>query len=304
MSRPPRETRSRQSIVESDLRSEYSSTSHHSSYDMSRQVLSVIDLTQEMAKIKEQLARSAAIRADARQREKEAEEETACSYLRLNNLDIALRNVQPDTERKLKWAHSHSECESEPAAEKQQREWRDKRHMPPPPNPLETTGQIDDAAHRQHHSRAEEPTGETRSLLQTIQEQIVSNIEADTASTGLELEAEHWQRKEAVAARRYTRALELRAVLAEEAMGKHQDGSYPDEERLCAVDEPRAARRAVESRHRVHNTGLTGDTRHVILPNEGPQRPVSQPHRLAQKRLGYTITQRVRLDNCVRDPWP
>jgi hypothetical protein len=29
------------------------------------------------------------------------------------------------------------------------------------------------------------------------------------ASTGLELDAEHWQRKEAAAARRYTRALEL-----------------------------------------------------------------------------------------------
>jgi hypothetical protein len=57
---------------------------------MSRQVLSVIDLTQEMAEIKEQLARSAAIRADARQREKEAEEETARSHLRLNNLEIAL----------------------------------------------------------------------------------------------------------------------------------------------------------------------------------------------------------------------
>jgi hypothetical protein len=65
---------------------------------MSRQVLSAIDLTQEMAEIKEQLARSAAIRADARQPEKESEEETARSHLRLNNLEIALRNVQRDTE--------------------------------------------------------------------------------------------------------------------------------------------------------------------------------------------------------------
>jgi hypothetical protein len=65
MARPPRETRSRQSVVESDIRSEYSSTSHHSSYDMSRQVLSASDLMQEMAEIKEQLARSAAMRADA-----------------------------------------------------------------------------------------------------------------------------------------------------------------------------------------------------------------------------------------------
>jgi hypothetical protein len=65
---------------------------------MSRQVLSAIDLTQEMAEIKEQLSRSAAIRADARQREKEAEEEMARSHLRLNNLEIALRNMQRDTE--------------------------------------------------------------------------------------------------------------------------------------------------------------------------------------------------------------
>jgi hypothetical protein len=66
---------------------------------MSRQVMSAIDLMQEMAEIKEQLAGSAAIRADARQREKEAEqEEMAHSHLRLNNLEITLRNVQRDTE--------------------------------------------------------------------------------------------------------------------------------------------------------------------------------------------------------------
>jgi cell division protein ZapA (FtsZ GTPase activity inhibitor) len=59
-----------------------------------RHVMSTINLTHEMAEIKEQLARSAAIRADTWQREKEAEEETARSHLRLNNLEIALRNVQ------------------------------------------------------------------------------------------------------------------------------------------------------------------------------------------------------------------
>jgi hypothetical protein len=99
-----------------------------------------------MAGIKDQLARSAAIRADARQREKEAEEETARSHLRLNNLEIALRNVQHDTERKLKRARSPCERESEPAAKKQQQERRNKRRMPPPPNPLETTGQVDGTA--------------------------------------------------------------------------------------------------------------------------------------------------------------
>jgi cell division protein ZapA (FtsZ GTPase activity inhibitor) len=90
--------RSRQSVADSDQHSEYSSTSHHSSYAMGRQVMSTINLTHEMAEIKEQRARSATIRADARQREKEAEEETARSHLRLNNLEIALRNVQRDTE--------------------------------------------------------------------------------------------------------------------------------------------------------------------------------------------------------------
>jgi hypothetical protein len=169
---PPRETRSRQSISDSNQRSEYSSTSHHSSYNLTRHVMSTMHLTQEMAEIKDQLAKSAAIRADARKREKEAEEETACSHLRLNNLE----------------------------------------------------------------------------------------------------KAKHWQRKEAAAARRYTRALELRAQLAEEAVGQHQDGSHPDEERLRAVDEAWPARQAVESRHHVQNAGLTGDTRHVILPSEGPQR--------------------------------
>jgi hypothetical protein len=75
-----------------------------------------------------------------------------------------------------------------------------------------------------------------------IREQVVSEVEADTASTGLELEAKHWQQKEAAAARRYTWALKLRAQLAEEAMGQHQDGSHPDEQCLRAVDKARAAR--------------------------------------------------------------
>jgi hypothetical protein len=203
--------------------------------------MSAIDLTHEMAEIKELFTRSAAIRPDAWQREKEAEEETACSQLRLNNLEIMLRNVQRNTERWLKRARLHSECEAESAAERQQKERRDKRRMLPPPNLLETTGQIDDASRRQHRSRAEELTGENRSLLQTIREQLVLDVDADTASMGLELEAEHWQRKEAAAARHYTRALELRAQLAEEAVGQHQDGSHPDELHLRAVDEARAA---------------------------------------------------------------
>jgi hypothetical protein len=67
---------------------------------MSRQVMSAIDLTREMAEIKEQLTRSATIRADAREREKEGAEETAHSHLRLNNLEIILRNVQHNTAQK------------------------------------------------------------------------------------------------------------------------------------------------------------------------------------------------------------
>jgi hypothetical protein len=55
-------------------------------------------------------------------------------------------------------------------------------------------------------------------------------------------------------------------------VGQHQDGSHPDEECLRAMDEAWTACWAVESRHRVHNVGLMGDTRHIILPKEGPQR--------------------------------
>jgi hypothetical protein len=141
---PPWEMRSRQSIAESDQHSEYSSMSHHSSYDTSRQM----DLTPEMAEIKEQLAWSANIRVDAQWREKEAKEETARSQLRLNNLEITLRNVQHDTERRLKTTCSHSKREAEPAVEKQQQE----RRMPLPPNLLGTTGKIDNTSCRQHHS--------------------------------------------------------------------------------------------------------------------------------------------------------
>jgi hypothetical protein len=164
----------------------------------------MVDLTHEMAKIKEQLHRSANIRADARRREREAEEEMARSQLRLNNLEITLQNVQRDTERRLKRAHSHSEFETEPAVEKQQRERHDKQCMPPPPNLLGTTGKIDDVLRCQHRSEAEGPTEETRSLLQMIQEQVVSDVDVEMASTGLELEAEHWQWGEAAATRCYT----------------------------------------------------------------------------------------------------
>jgi hypothetical protein len=101
---------------------------------------------------------------------------------------------------------------------------------------------------------------------------VVLDVDADTASTGLELETEHWQQMEAAAVHRYTQALELRAQVTEDAIGKFQDGTHPDEQRLCAIDKARAARQAVDSRHRVHNTGLTGDTCHVVLPSEGPQR--------------------------------
>jgi hypothetical protein len=81
----------------------------------------------------------------------------------------------------------------------------------------------------------------------------VSDVDAETASTGLELEAEHWQRKEAAAAHRYTRALKLQAQLAEEAIGQFQDGSHPDEQHLGNVNEVSSTHQAVDSRHRVHN---------------------------------------------------
>jgi hypothetical protein len=117
--------------------------------------------------------------------------------------------VQRYTERRLKRTHSHSEHEAEPAAEKQQKERHDKRPMPLTPNPLGTTEKIDNTPHCQNRSKAEAPAEETRSLLQTIQEQVISDADADTASTGLELEVKHWQQKESTAMCRYTRALKL-----------------------------------------------------------------------------------------------
>jgi hypothetical protein len=119
MAHPLQETRGRQSVAESDQHSEYLSMSHDSSYDTSRQVMSTVDLMHEMAEIKEQLARSANLRADGRRQEKEAKEETPRSQLRVNNLEIVLWNMQGDTERRLKRTRSHSEREAEPAVEKQ-----------------------------------------------------------------------------------------------------------------------------------------------------------------------------------------
>jgi hypothetical protein len=77
--------------------------------------MSTVYLTHEVTEIKEQLALSATIRADAQQQEQEAEEETAHSQLWLNNLEIMLRNMHRDTERRLMRTRSHSEREAEPA---------------------------------------------------------------------------------------------------------------------------------------------------------------------------------------------
>jgi hypothetical protein len=81
--------------------------------------------------------------------------------------------------------------------------------MPPRPHLVGTTGKVDDASRSQHRSKAKGPTEETRSLLQMIREQGILDVDVETASTGLELKAEHWKLKEAAAAGHYTRALEL-----------------------------------------------------------------------------------------------
>jgi hypothetical protein len=81
--------------------------------------------------------------------------------------------------------------------------------MLPPPHLVGTTGKDDDTSNRQHCSEVEGPTEETRSLVKMIREQVVSDVDVEMASTGLELETEHWQRKEAAAVCCYIRALEL-----------------------------------------------------------------------------------------------
>jgi hypothetical protein len=94
--------------------------------------MSAVDLTHEMAEIKEQFAWSANIRADARQQEREAEEETAHFHLWLNNLEITLQSIQHDAEWRLKRMHLHSECKAGPTVDTQHQEWHDKERMPPP----------------------------------------------------------------------------------------------------------------------------------------------------------------------------
>jgi hypothetical protein len=137
--------------------------------------------------------------------------------------------------------------------------------MAPPPNPLGTTGTIDNTLCGQHCSEAEVPAEETRSLLQMIQEQVVLDVDAETADRAR-------GRTLATEGSRYTRALELQAQLAEEAVGQFQDGSHPDEQHLHAIYKAWAACWAVDSRHPVHNVGLTGDTCHINPSNGGPQR--------------------------------
>jgi hypothetical protein len=134
-----------------------------------------------------------------------------------------------------------------PTGEIQHWEWHDKRHMPPPPNLQGATETVDDTSHRQHRTKPETSAEDTRGLLQTIQEQVVLAVDVDTALTGMELEGEHWQQKEAAAAHRYTRALGLPAQIAEEVVGQFHDGNHPDKQCLLAVDEAHMTRQDVDS---------------------------------------------------------
>jgi hypothetical protein len=89
--------------------------------------------------------------------------------------------MQCETEWRLKRTCSHSERETEPAVERQQRAQCGKQHMVPPPNPLGKTEMIDDASCRQHCSEVEVPAEETRCLLQAIREQVVSDVDVEKA---------------------------------------------------------------------------------------------------------------------------
>ena len=50
-----------------------------------------------------------------------------------------------------------------------------------------------------------------KTLQQIIRDQIVSEVDSIETTSSLDDEVEHWERKEATAARRHTRALEIRA---------------------------------------------------------------------------------------------
>jgi hypothetical protein len=89
---------------------------------------------------------------------------------------------------------------------------------------------VDNALCCQHPTEPEIPAEENRSLLQTIWEQVVSDMDTKTALTGMELKAEHWQWKGATAAHRYTRAVGLLGQLMEETVGEFQDGNHPDKQ--------------------------------------------------------------------------
>jgi hypothetical protein len=89
MAHPLQEKGGRQSITEADQHSEYLSLSHHSSCYMGRHMMSAVDLTHEMAEIKEHFTQSGDTRADAQRRERESKEETDGFHLWLNNLEIA-----------------------------------------------------------------------------------------------------------------------------------------------------------------------------------------------------------------------
>jgi hypothetical protein len=116
------------------------------------------------------------------------------------------------------------------------------------------------------------PVGQYRTLLQTICEQVVPDVDVETASVCLELEAEHWQQQSAAAAHRYAHLLELQEQIAEEAIGQSQNGQHPDKQHLCPVNEARALCLAVDVRHCVHSAGLTGDMCHVNLQSLDPHK--------------------------------
>jgi hypothetical protein len=138
-------------------------------------MMSAVDLTHKMAEVKRPLAWTISISKDAKHRAAEEETEHSCLIIR---------------------THLQYMSESRSTVEIQQQTEHDRDRMPPPPDHREVKETPDDTLRHQpsHQMDCNDPVApadHSRTLLQTIHERVVSDVDIERASTRMELEEEH-----------------------------------------------------------------------------------------------------------------
>ena len=120
-----------------------------------------------------------------------------------------------------------------------------------------------------HTSRGMQVQQESYKILQqVIRDQVASEVDTIETITSLNDKVEHWEHKEAAAARQHTCALELRAQHAIDMLNCMKEEGFPSKDIEVATQNANNACYILNSRQRVRAARLTGDTRHLAPENE------------------------------------